>query len=73
MRAYEVPVEVTSEGKLEIPESLLSQLTRGEVVRLIVLINDPGDQGEDASWSQLTLEQFLSGYSESDAIYDTID
>ncbi|MCA1992913.1 MAG: hypothetical protein LDL41_12890 [Coleofasciculus sp. S288] len=30
------------------------------------------DSAEKTAWSQLTAEQFFSGYSEADAIYDTI-
>lgn len=30
------------------------------------------DSAEKTTWSQLTAEQFFSGYSEADAIYDTI-
>jgi hypothetical protein len=34
--------------------------------------SEPMDSAEKAAWSQLTAEQFFSGYSEADAIYDTI-
>ena len=32
----------------------------------------PKDSAEKTAWSQLTAEQFFAGYSEADAIYDTI-
>ena len=70
MKAYEIPVEITSEGKLELPESLLAQLPREQVVRVIILVNEPADLEEHTAWSSLTEEQFVSGYSEADSIYD---
>jgi hypothetical protein len=37
-----------------------------------VNISEPTDTAEKPAWSQLTAEQFFSGYSEADAIYDQI-
>jgi hypothetical protein len=34
--------------------------------------SEPMDSAEKAAWSQLTAEQFFSGYSEAEGIYDTI-
>lgn len=70
MKAYELPVKVTSEGKLDIPPTFSEMLPRGQVVRLIVLVSEPSDVHEPADWSRLTAEQFLAGYAEADAIYD---
>lgn len=70
MKAYEIPARVTAEGKVELPEELLTLLPRGQTVRLIVLVPEAADQEESISWSRLTAEQFLSGYSEADSIYD---
>ncbi len=40
-------------------------------VRVIVLIKKPTDaQYEEHAWARLTAEQFLTGYSDTDAIYD---
>jgi hypothetical protein len=71
VKAYEIPVEVTAEGELDIPSAFIEKLPRGQVVRLIILIREPDDAGdEDAAWAKLTIEQFQAGYSEADAIYD---
>jgi hypothetical protein len=42
------------------------------VIRDIVLKPDKLDDQDDHDWSLLTMDQFLSGYSESDAIYDNL-
>jgi hypothetical protein len=70
MRAYEYPVKVTSEGKLELPDALRDKLLPNQVVRIIVLINEPVDSEAKPDWPKLTAEQFLAGYSEADAAYD---
>jgi hypothetical protein len=47
-------------------------LPANQVVRVIVLINEPPEVEAEANWSSLTAEQFLAGYSEADAAYDTL-
>lgn len=46
----------------EIPQATTAEANNSESV----------DSAEKTAWSQLTAEQFFSGYSEADAIYDTI-
>ena len=53
---------------LEIPDSLSSELSGEKEIRVIVL-NEEENQGEK-DFQNLVREQFLSGYSESDSIYD---
>ncbi|OGO40394.1 MAG: hypothetical protein A2Z04_02590 [Chloroflexi bacterium RBG_16_57_9] len=72
MKAYEFPVKVTSDGRLAIPDALLSLLPTNQIVRIILLVNEPTDMEEQAVWSHLTAEQFFAGYREADAIYDRI-
>ncbi len=72
MKAYEIPIKVTKEGKIESLDALLELLPRNQVVRVIILIPEPTEAEEDAVWSRLTAEQFLAGYSETDSIYDRI-
>ena len=72
MRAYEYPAKVTPEGKLELPDALRDKLLPNQVVRIIVLINEPADSEAKPDWSKLTAEQFLAGYSEADAAYDQL-
>ena len=71
MKAYEMPVKVSAEGKLELPKSLSALLPREQVVRVIILVPEPTDE-EESLWSRLTAEQFLAGYSEADSIYDKV-
>lgn len=72
MKAYEFPGKVTSEGKLELPDTVQKVLPGNREVRVIVLVSEPGDLEEHAAWARLTAEQFISGYSEADAVYDRI-
>jgi hypothetical protein len=72
MKAYELPVKVSSEGKLELPEGLPALLPCGQIVQMIILVPEPTDLEEQEAWSRLTAEQFLAGYNEADAIYDRI-
>ncbi len=70
MKAYELPVKVTSEGKLDIPSAFADMLPRDQFVRVIILVSEPSDTHEQMEWTRLTAEQFLAGYSEADAVYD---
>ena len=70
MKAYELPVRITPEGNLEIPERLRRTLPAGKTARVIVLVPDPSDVDEQSAWENLTADQFLSGYAAADAVYD---
>ncbi|MBD1874579.1 hypothetical protein H6F75_13900 [Nodosilinea sp. FACHB-131] len=72
MKAYEFAGEVTADGQLKLPESALAQLVGHHAVRVIVLVQDLPEVEEEAEWSAMVAEQFLAGYSEADAIYDTL-
>jgi hypothetical protein len=72
MKAYEFPCKVTSEGRLELPEALTKLLPANQVVRVIVLLNEPTEREDEEAWARLTAEQFLTGYSAADAVYDAI-
>ena len=73
VRAYETSAQVTPEGRLEVPKSVLDSLPRGETLRLIVLVTEAAGAGESAEWSRLTSEQFLAGYADADSIYDAVE
>ena len=73
MKAYEFPITVKPDGNLDIPATVAELLPRGQVVRIIVLVNEPTDKEEQAAWSRLASEQFLAGYGEADAIYDKLN
>lgn len=71
MKAIECPVQVTPEGKVEIPPVFLKQLPVNQSLRAIILVGE--EEGEDdAAWGLLAAQQFAAGYSESDAIYDKV-
>jgi len=72
MKVYEFPVNVTPEGRLDIPSALTEVLPRGQVVRMLILISDPSDASEQTGWARLTNEQFFAGYDDADAIYDKL-
>jgi hypothetical protein len=69
MKAYEFPSKVTSAGRLELPNALMKLLPANRVVRVIILLSEPTERAEEV-WARLTTEQFLTGYSTADAVYD---
>ena len=72
MKTYEIPVKITSEGKMEFPDDVLATLPREQEVRVIIFVPESGDVQECNDWTQLATEQFFAGYSEADSIYDRI-
>ncbi|MEH1943534.1 MAG: hypothetical protein V7L01_25400 [Nostoc sp.] len=73
MKAYEFPANVTDEGKIELPNVIWQQLANNQQVKVIILVNEPTEEEqEETAWHRLAAEQLLKGYSEDDAIYDTI-
>ncbi len=73
MKAYEFPAQVTTEGKIELPDTILQQLSHNQQVKVIILVNEPReDEEDDKAWNRLASEQLLKGYTEEDAIYDRI-
>jgi hypothetical protein len=72
IKAYELPLKLTEEGKFDLPADLAAELPRSELLRVIILIPEPADRRQDAVWDHLTAQEFLAGYSEADSVYDTI-
>ena len=67
MKAYEYYAEVLPDGHLSLPEELREKIRRDTKVRVMVLHED-----EETAWNNLTMTQFLKGYSEKDALYDNL-
>ena len=67
MKAYEYYADVLSDGHLSIPENLKDKLKPDSKVRIMLLLVD-----ENSVWNKFTVSQFLNGYSEKDAIYDSL-
>lgn len=72
MKAYELSTKMTPESKLELPDALQKVLPRDEALQVLILAEDASQKGGETSWTWLTAEQFLSGYGESDTIYDRV-
>jgi len=69
MRAFEFKSSLSPDGTLPVPQNVAEQLGKDQPVRVIVLIPEADEEPE---WAQLTRDQFLKGYAESDAIYDEL-
>jgi hypothetical protein len=67
MKAIEFQTRVNQDQTLTVPPDVAFLLPKGETVRVLVLLKE---SDEDTDWRSLTMEQFLEGYAESDAIYD---
>jgi len=69
MKAFELPVTVDAEGRIEVPASLASLLEQDPSARIILLIEEDGE----AAWSKAASEAFLVDYADTDSVYDTLD
>lgn len=69
MKALEFETKLDADANLSVPADVALQIPKEEPVRVIVLVPE---SAEGESWSLLTHEQFLQGYSESDSIYDGV-
>jgi len=67
VKAYEYYADVLSDGHLSIPENLKDKLKPDSKVRIMLLLDD-----ENSVWNKFTVSQFMNGYSEKDAIYDSL-
>lgn len=72
MKAYEMPVKISDDGKLELPQNFVKLLPHDKLIKIILLIPELDENIEDKEWSKLTADQFLNGYSDSDSIYDRL-
>jgi hypothetical protein len=70
MRTLEFETELTGSGMLSIPPDVAASLSGSTHARVILIL---GDTEEDEDWKKLSLQQFLRGYAEEDAIYDEYD
>lgn len=68
MKTLAFETEVSEGHTLKIPPDLTQQVGVHQPVRVILLVGN----GDDQAWKLLTADQFLKGYSDSDAIYDNL-
>ena len=69
MKAFEFQTNLTSNRTLDLPSDLKAKIEPGSAVRVILLFPE---SSESTEWEQLTAEQFLKGYAESDSVYDRL-
>lgn len=67
MKAYEYYGEILPDGHLSLPEDLKEKLKADSKIRVMLLLDE-----DEKTWDQLSMSQFLKGYSEKDAIYDKL-
>ena len=67
MKAYEYYGEILPDGHLSLPEDLKDKLKTDSRIRVMLLLDE-----DEKAWDNLTMSQFLKGYSEKDAIYDNL-
>lgn len=67
MKAYEYVAELLPDGHLSIPAGLKDKLSGESRIRVMLLLED-----ETAQWSNFTVSEFMKGYAEKDAIYDSL-
>ncbi|MES0335851.1 MAG: hypothetical protein SFH39_05765 [Candidatus Magnetobacterium sp. LHC-1] len=67
MKTYEYYADVLPDGHLSLPDAIRDRLNHVSKVRVVLLLNDETD-----TWGDITVTEFLKGYSEQDALYDLI-
>jgi hypothetical protein len=67
MKAYEYYGEILPDGHLSLPEDLKGKLKADSKIRVMLLLDE-----DEKEWNQLTMSQFLKGYSEKDTLYDNL-
>ena len=69
MKMLEFQTRINPDHTVKLPPEIAVESQPEQPVQIVVLIPDPT---EDPDWSQLTAEQFMKGYADSDAIYDEL-
>ena len=69
MKPFEFQTSIAPDAVLKIPPALAAEIDPDKPVRVTLQVPD-GD--EEVQWAELTQEQFLKGYADSDAIYDNL-
>jgi hypothetical protein len=67
MKAFEFQSQLSADHTLVVPPGVVEQLQGQDTLRVVLLVPDAD---EDKSWADLTAQQFLDGYADSDSIYD---
>ena len=72
MKALEFQTIIDTLKNIHIPKDYQSILKKKQKVRVILLLNEEKENEEENTWNNLVKKQFLAGYSDKDAIYDTL-
>lgn len=67
MRTVEFEGRVSRDRTLTVPPEVAKQIRVEESVRVILVLRDSAG---DHEWARLTIDQFLAGYADGDAMYD---
>ena len=69
MKTLEFDAQISPDSTLKAPRAFSSQIEAGQPVHVVLLVPESGG---DQDWNQLTAEQFMKDYADSDAIYDAL-
>jgi len=69
MKAIEFSARL-KENKIEVPENFRKRLGKNQAMRVILLVAEEEEEPANKLWDKLTVEQFFSGYSDADSVYD---
>ena len=72
MKAFEFPGHMMSDGRLAFPDDVRNALTANRIVRVLLLVDEPEDAGEDEAWSRVAARQLPTQYGKADDIYDRV-
>ncbi len=68
MEAFEFPVKISKDKRIDIPDKYKKNLLPDQEVKVIILIKDEAEE----DWNRLTLREFFEGYDSKDSLYDKI-
>jgi hypothetical protein len=71
VKTVEFEASLGDDKTLQVPDDVAAQVPSDRPMRVILVLPDAG-QADEAAWAHVTAEQFLSGYDDSDAIYDDV-
>jgi hypothetical protein len=69
MKTLEFDAQISPDSTLKVPAAFASQIEADQPVHVVLLVPE---SGEDRDWNQLTADQFMKDYADSDAIYDDL-
>jgi hypothetical protein len=71
MKVLAFQAQLSPDHTLAVPANVAQEIQAEQSVHVVLLLPEE-ENGGDQSWASLSAEQFLAGYSDSDAIYDQL-